>query len=128
MSTRPNHVGQSPKEFRYRATTRTRITKLPGFLVGGCKIIHSQGVRATEYPGEKINVRTVQAIEEHILRCLGAAVIMQWNTIPAKLQSGLFDTAGSMGELLRTSELRGQIPGFCTITKTMACVTRPQDK
>ena len=26
------------------------------------------------------------AEEEHILRCLGAAVIMQWNNIPKKLQ------------------------------------------
>jgi hypothetical protein len=32
-------------------------------------------------------------------RCLGAAVIMQWNTIPAKLQRELFDTADSLGDL-----------------------------
>jgi len=76
------------------------------------KIICSQDVRATEYSGEKINGRTAPEIEEHILRCLGAAVIMQWNTIPTKLQRELFDTAGSMGELLRTSELRGQIARF----------------
>ena len=37
--------------------------------------------------------------EELILRCLGAALIMQWNTLPAKLQRELFDNAGSMGEL-----------------------------
>ena len=76
------------------------------------KIIRSQDVRATEYPGEKINGRTAPEIEEHILRCLGAAVMMQWNTIPTKLQRELFDTAGSMGELLRTSQLRGQIARF----------------
>jgi hypothetical protein len=52
------------------------------------------------------------AEEEHVLRCLGASVIMQWNTIPAKLQRELFDTAGSMGELLTTAELRGQIARF----------------
>lgn len=50
--------------------------------------------------------------EEHILRCLGAALIMQWNTLPAKLQRELFDSAGSMGELLKTSALRGQIARF----------------
>ena len=50
--------------------------------------------------------------EEHILRCLGAALIMQWNTLPAKLQRELFDNAGSMGELLETSALRGQIARF----------------
>jgi len=52
------------------------------------------------------------AEEEHVLRCLGASVIMQWNTIPTKLQRELFDTAGSMGELLATAELRGQIARF----------------
>ena len=50
--------------------------------------------------------------EELVLRCLGAALIMQWNTLPAKLQRELFDTAGSMGELLNTSALRGQIARF----------------
>ena len=50
--------------------------------------------------------------EERVLRCLGAAVIMQWNTLPAKLQRELFDTAGSMGELLDTAALRGQIARF----------------
>jgi hypothetical protein len=37
---------------------------------------------------------------------------MQWNTIPMKLQRELFDTAGSMGDMLRTAELRGQIARF----------------
>jgi hypothetical protein len=55
---------------------------------------------------------TLAAEEEHVLRCLGASVIMQWNTIPTKLQRELFDTAGSMGELVATAELRGQIARF----------------
>jgi hypothetical protein len=50
--------------------------------------------------------------EERILRCLGAALIMQWNTLPTKLQRELFDNAGAMGELLDTSALRGQIARF----------------
>jgi len=52
------------------------------------------------------------AEEEYVLRCLGASIIMQWNTISTKLQRELFDTAGSMGELLGTAELRGQIARF----------------
>jgi hypothetical protein len=52
------------------------------------------------------------AAEDQILRCLGAALIMQWNTLPAKLQKELFDNAGDMGELLDTSALRGQIARF----------------
>jgi hypothetical protein len=52
------------------------------------------------------------AEEEHILRCLGAALIMQWNTLPTQLQKTLFDNAGSMGELLEDDTLRGQIARF----------------
>ncbi len=55
---------------------------------------------------------TLAAEEEHVLRCLGASVMLQWNTIPMKLQRELFDTAGSMGELLDTAGLRGQIARF----------------
>ena len=56
--------------------------------------------------------RTTLASEDRVLRCLGAALIMQWNTLPAKLQRELFDDAGDMGELLDTSALRGQIARF----------------
>jgi hypothetical protein len=55
---------------------------------------------------------TLAAEEEHVLRCFGAALILQWNTLPTKLQRELFDNAGSMGELLNTEELRGQIARF----------------
>ena len=37
---------------------------------------------------------------------------MQWNTLPRKLQRELFDSAGSMGELMETAELRGRIARF----------------
>jgi hypothetical protein len=40
--------------------------------------------------------------EGHILRCLGASVIMQWNTLPTKLQRKVFENASSVGELLQT--------------------------
>jgi hypothetical protein len=64
-------------------------------------------------PAEGQPGRTILAAEEErVLRCLGAAVIMQWNTLPAKLQRELFDTAGTMGELLDTAALRGQIARF----------------
>ncbi len=52
------------------------------------------------------------AEEEHVLRCLGAAIIMQWNTLPTTLQREIFDTAGSVGQLLETAALRGQIARF----------------
>jgi hypothetical protein len=50
--------------------------------------------------------------EEHVLRCLGAAVIMQWNALPTTLQREIFDTAGSVGKLVETAALRGQIARF----------------
>ena len=52
------------------------------------------------------------ADEEHVLRCLGAALIMQWNTLPTKLQRELFDNAGSMGSLPDINALRAQIARF----------------
>jgi hypothetical protein len=52
------------------------------------------------------------AEEEHVLRCLGAAIIMQWNALPTSLQREIFDTAGSVGKLLDTAALRGQIARF----------------
>jgi hypothetical protein len=55
---------------------------------------------------------TLAPAEEHLLRCLGVAVIMQWNTIPTKLQRELFDNAGCIGDLLPTTELRGQLARF----------------
>jgi hypothetical protein len=60
----------------------------------------------------KASEATLAAEEEHILRCLGAALIMQWNTLPTELQRELFDNAGSMGELLDAATLRGQISRF----------------
>jgi hypothetical protein len=50
--------------------------------------------------------------EEHMLRCLGAALIMQWGSLPQKLQRELFNNAGAMGNLLDTASLRGQIARF----------------
>ena len=49
--------------------------------------------------------------EEHILRCLGAAVIMQWNDLPTKIKRELFEHASSMGEN-HTAELEGQLARF----------------
>lgn len=61
---------------------------------------------------ERSNGNTLAAEEENVLRYLGAALIMQWNTLPTKLKRELFDSAGAMGEVLQTGELRGQIARF----------------
>jgi hypothetical protein len=54
----------------------------------------------------------VAAEEEHVLRCLGVALIIQWNALPTMLQREIFDTAGSVGRLGETAALRGQIARF----------------
>jgi hypothetical protein len=75
------------------------------------KIIRSRETGAQD-GSVHLESSVVAVVEEHILRCLGAAVIMQWNTIPTKLQRELFDTAGSLGDVLKTTALRGQIARF----------------
>ena len=50
-----------------------------------------------------------EAEHENILRCLGAAVILNWNTIPTKLQRALFEAASSSG---RAASLKQAIAQF----------------
>src|SRR5260370_29803206 len=57
--------------------------------------------------------RTAPAEEEdQILKSLGAAVLMRWNTVPTKLQQELFDSASRIGDLQQTTPLKGQIARF----------------
>jgi hypothetical protein len=58
------------------------------------------------------DVPTLTEEEGHILRCLGASVIMRWNTLPTKLQKELFDNASSVGELLQTGAFKQQMARF----------------
>jgi hypothetical protein len=50
--------------------------------------------------------------DEQILKCLGAAVLMRWNTVPTKLQRELFDCACAVGDLQQTTPLKGAIARF----------------
>ena len=54
----------------------------------------------------------LQALEERILRCLGAAVILQWNDLPTEIQRNLFDDAASMSDPGRRFRLKQQIARF----------------
>jgi hypothetical protein len=57
--------------------------------------------------------RTALAEEEdQILKCLGAAVLLRWNTVPTKLQRELFDCASTIGDLQQRTPLKGQIARF----------------
>lgn len=68
---------------------------------------------------------TIAEDEEFVLRCLGAALIMQWNALPAELQRKLFDNAGTMGDQLNTPALRAQIARFLHKHKNDAEETAP---
>ena len=48
--------------------------------------------------------------EDQILKCL--AVLMRWNTVPAKLQRELFDCASTIGDLQQTTALKGRIARY----------------
>jgi hypothetical protein len=61
---------------------------------------------------DRSNGISLASEEEQVLRCLGAALIMQWSTLPTKLRREIFDNAGCMGDLLETAALRGKIARF----------------
>jgi hypothetical protein len=71
---------------------------------------HERTLHSSE--GGGLSSSEMAAEEEHVLRCLGAALLMQWNQIPTEMQRELFDTAGAMGKLQDTAALRGQIARF----------------
>jgi len=59
--------------------------------------------------------------DKRVLQCLGAAVVMRWNTLPAKLQRELFEHASSLddayldesiSDLADTVQLKRQIARF----------------
>jgi hypothetical protein len=76
------------------------------------QMVHPRTDATETEPASDSSALDLAVEEEQILRYLGAALIMQWSTLPQKLQRELFDTAGSMGDLLKTTELRGHIARF----------------
>jgi hypothetical protein len=58
------------------------------------------------------NLTAIAEEEAQILKCLGAAVLMRWNTVPTKLQRDLFDCASAIGDLHQTTPLKGRIARF----------------
>lgn len=123
-----------PSEIREFQRSKERFTALAeneDWLADNFdKMVHSSDIPLLyEANGKHLGREAIAKTEEHILRCLGAAVIMQWNTIPTKLQRELFDTASSMGDALKSIELRGQIARFLHKQKDHErpadCVSKP---
>ena len=50
--------------------------------------------------------------EDHILHCLGAAVILRWNSLPTEVQRQIFASASSFSDPLPTVELKEHIARF----------------
>lgn len=71
----------------------------------------STGVREPERR-RRPHPDATDAEPENILRCLGAAVILNWNTIPAKLQRALFEAASSIQDNGHTAPLREALAQF----------------
>lgn len=94
-----------PRDFQDRERRFTTMVDNEQWLADNYnKTIHA--------PNRDSTGLTVAEDEECMLRCLGAAVIMQWDTLPTKLQRELFDNASAMGELTETAARRGQIARF----------------
>jgi len=102
---RTTNIPEESRQFREREQSFTVLANNEEWLADNFE----KALHAADPEGD---VAALAATEEQVLRCLGAAVIMQWNTIPKKLQRELFDSAGSIGDMLKTAALRGQIARF----------------
>jgi hypothetical protein len=76
--------------------------------VGFRKLPTDRASAAADLPGTP----SLADQEEHILRCFGAAIIMEWNGLPSAIQRKLFDSASTMGSLLNIVALREGIDRF----------------
>jgi hypothetical protein len=105
------------REFEKRERTLTALADNEQWLADNHdKTVHAsrhdEADRTTLAAEESAAEESLAADEEHILRCLGAALIMRWNTLPRELQRELFDDAGTMGAVSNATALRGQIARF----------------
>jgi len=118
----PKQYRDKAAEYAERGRTATgsneaqefkRLEKSFTTLADNEQWLHDNHQKTVRRPNADIPAgETLAEQEEHVLRCLGAALIMQWNKLPRKLQRELFDDAGSMGDLLVTEELRSRIARF----------------
>jgi hypothetical protein len=113
-SLKRTNIPSEIREFQRSKQSFTDLAQNEDWLADNFdKMIGPRDIHAQDEVAEKrLDGSAIAKIEEHILRCLGAAVIMQWNTIPTKLKRELFDTAGSLGEVPETIALRGRIARF----------------
>jgi hypothetical protein len=92
-------------EFRNLAQTYTTLAENEEWMA-----VHLDRTVQRRKPGDDGAV--LSEVEEQILKCLGGAVMMRWNTVPTKLQKELFDCASSIGDLQQEAPLKRQIARF----------------
>jgi len=92
-------------EFRKLAQTYTTLAENEEWMA-----VHLDRTVQRRKPGDDGAV--LSEVEEQILKCLGGAVMMRWNTVPTKLQKELFDCASSIGDLQQEAPLKRQIARF----------------
>jgi hypothetical protein len=93
--------------------TETKTRNVGNQLAGAVAGWESEG--GASQPASRRNCderASLTGDEEHILQCLGAAVIVQWNELPTRIQRQLFDHAASVGEPRYTTQLKEQIARF----------------
>jgi hypothetical protein len=62
-------------------------------------------------PREHVDLR-LEEDEQHILQCLGASVLLQWNDLPNDVQRDLFETATSVMASDQSERVRQQLAVF----------------
>jgi hypothetical protein len=101
------------REFQRLEHTFNELAENEDWMVNNSnKTVQREDASSAGTLAEEGATRTLTEEEGHILRCLGASVIMQWNTLPTKLQRELFDNATSVGELLETGAFKQQMARF----------------
>jgi crotonobetainyl-CoA:carnitine CoA-transferase CaiB-like acyl-CoA transferase len=115
------------KEFRNLEQTYATMADNEEWLARNTDKVVPAARSASEYdivPASQTdrNKRAILVDEhEHVLRCLGAAIMMRWSTLPTKLQRELFDHASSLddfdrddsiSDLEQTAKLKERIARF----------------
>jgi len=110
---RQANTSNAVREFQTHERSLTMLADNKQWLIDNDDKLADHSDKIVDVPAPSdAREATLAAEDDHILRYLGAALIMQWNTLPTKLQRELFDNASSMGDLLDSAPLRGQIARF----------------
>lgn len=107
-------------KFRQLQRTNTKSAEIEELLHG----IYEKSLGPSA--SDQISSAEFAAEEEHVLRCLGAALLMQWTALPTEVQRELFDKAGAMAEMRDTAALRGQIARFLHRHKALGATAQTE--